>query len=285
MDTRKRRWVERGKSVLIVLLTLSAVWLLSMTPLVQDSGLLDLFRPPQAAGSASAGSAQPGTVLPARLVVCRDTGRCGLQYDDARVDELFASLGPLLGDALAAADQPWTITEAEWRSRLRGWGIYFDFDGGVPLAALSGWLGGGEACALSGCARRVLLASGEGDQVLLCWQDADTGLFYACATALSHSLHLDAATAGVTPNGALFAFEDPSLSHLDPYTLIAEGGGRGTRYAAANPLSTFAADVDTASYANLRRMLLADQEVPADAVRIEEMPPRRRESPSPCRQR
>lgn len=39
----------------------------------------------------------------------------------------------------------------------------------------------------------------------------------------------------------------------------------------ANPLSTFAADVDTASYANLRRMLLAGQEVPADAVRIEEM--------------
>lgn len=40
---------------------------------------------------------------------------------------------------------------------------------------------------------------------------------------------------------------------------------------AASPLSTFAADVDTASYANLRRMLLAGEEVPADAVRIEEM--------------
>lgn len=37
------------------------------------------------------------------------------------------------------------------------------------------------------------------------------------------------------------------------------------------PLSTFAADVDTASYANLRRMLLAGGDVPADAVRIEEM--------------
>ena len=38
-----------------------------------------------------------------------------------------------------------------------------------------------------------------------------------------------------------------------------------------SPFSTFAADVDTASYANVRRMLLQGRMVPADAVRIEEM--------------
>ena len=37
------------------------------------------------------------------------------------------------------------------------------------------------------------------------------------------------------------------------------------------PFSTFGADVDTASYANVRRMLLEGRQVPADAVRIEEM--------------
>lgn len=40
---------------------------------------------------------------------------------------------------------------------------------------------------------------------------------------------------------------------------------------ATSPLSTFAADVDTASYTNLRRMLNQGLQVPADAVRIEEM--------------
>ena len=40
---------------------------------------------------------------------------------------------------------------------------------------------------------------------------------------------------------------------------------------ADQPLSTFSADVDTASYANVRRMLLAGQRPPVDAVRIEEM--------------
>ena len=39
----------------------------------------------------------------------------------------------------------------------------------------------------------------------------------------------------------------------------------------ASPLSTFAADVDTASYANLRRLLNQGAQVPADAVRIEEL--------------
>ncbi len=38
-----------------------------------------------------------------------------------------------------------------------------------------------------------------------------------------------------------------------------------------HPLSTFAADVDTASYANVRRFLNDDELPPADAVRIEEM--------------
>ncbi len=40
---------------------------------------------------------------------------------------------------------------------------------------------------------------------------------------------------------------------------------------ADNPLSTFSVDVDTASYANVRRFLTQGQRPPADAVRIEEL--------------
>ena len=43
------------------------------------------------------------------------------------------------------------------------------------------------------------------------------------------------------------------------------------RNVADHPLSTFAADVDTASYANVRRFLSEDRLPPADAVRIEEL--------------
>ena len=41
--------------------------------------------------------------------------------------------------------------------------------------------------------------------------------------------------------------------------------------AAQDPLSTFSIDVDTASYANVRRFLTQGQLPPKDAVRIEEL--------------
>lgn len=45
----------------------------------------------------------------------------------------------------------------------------------------------------------------------------------------------------------------------------------GYKNPAITPLSTFSADVDTASYANVRRLINDSDNVPADAVRIEEM--------------
>jgi len=54
----------------------------------------------------------------------------------------------------------------------------------------------------------------------------------------------------------------------EEYTPVFESGFSATLN---NPLSTFAADVDTASYANIRRMIRQQRSIPADAVRIEEM--------------
>ena len=61
----------------------------------------------------------------------------------------------------------------------------------------------------------------------------------------------------------------------------AQAVSNGERYAAhddnpvqrtaENPVSTFSIDVDTGSYSNVRRMLVAGQRPPADAVRAEEM--------------
>ncbi len=59
--------------------------------------------------------------------------------------------------------------------------------------------------------------------------------------------------------------------NTEEYGAIRETGFISTR---ANPLSTLSADVDTASYANLRRMIFSGcrlDDIPAGAVRIEEM--------------
>ncbi len=56
--------------------------------------------------------------------------------------------------------------------------------------------------------------------------------------------------------------------NTEEYNYISENGYKTT---VKEPLSTFSVDVDTASYSNLRRYINSGQQIPADAVRIEEM--------------
>lgn len=233
----KRRWLEVLKSLLILLLSASAVFLLSRTPLVQDSGIVDWLttRQPNAAGSTEV--TLTAAARPSRMAVSNGEERYGIQYDQESVDELFTRLGPLLGEALVSSGAPENIRERTWQRYLRGEGIYFDFTGEIPLSALSSWLNPTGSCGLSASARRIVLAEGADDQVLLCYQDAETGKFYACSTILSWSLHLAPSIGSVTGNGAYFAFENEAWAELlEPYTLITEEEDRNI-YTAATPLS------------------------------------------------
>jgi Ca-activated chloride channel family protein len=77
-------------------------------------------------------------------------------------------------------------------------------------------------------------------------------------------------------NGASYELAAPAMARHDAaaefdteaYSRIDESGFRSVT---EHPLSTFAADVDTASYANVRRFLSEDRLPPVDAVRIEEL--------------
>lgn len=62
-----------------------------------------------------------------------------------------------------------------------------------------------------------------------------------------------------------FTYDD--YFNTEEYNQIIESGYKSV---AANPLSTFSVDVDTASYANVRRMIEYGQNINPDAVRIEE---------------
>lgn len=64
------------------------------------------------------------------------------------------------------------------------------------------------------------------------------------------------------------ADEAPAAHNTEEYSYNPENAFMAVADA---PLSTFGADVDTASYANIRRMVLEGERIPEDAVRIEEM--------------
>jgi Ca-activated chloride channel family protein len=71
------------------------------------------------------------------------------------------------------------------------------------------------------------------------------------------------------PPGSLTQGEDPLESGgTESYAPVGDNPFHRT---ADEPLSTFSADVDTASYSNVRRFLESGQRPPADAVRIEEL--------------
>ncbi|MBQ3161907.1 MAG: VWA domain-containing protein [Oscillospiraceae bacterium] len=70
---------------------------------------------------------------------------------------------------------------------------------------------------------------------------------------------------GTTAGKGYFTYED--YFNTEEYNEIIESGYKSV---AANPLSTFSVDVDTASYANVRRMIEYGEYINPDAVRIEE---------------
>ena len=74
--------------------------------------------------------------------------------------------------------------------------------------------------------------------------------------------------AGVAVRGRMAPMGGASQANTEEYARIKE---RGFVSPVDEPLSTFSIDVDTASYANMRRYLNRGQRPPVDAVRIEEM--------------
>lgn len=236
MRDKRRRGVERVKTMLIVLLSLSAAFLIWQSPLVQSSGLAALWG---SDGSGSNGGrvttvSAPG---PFRMVVGGSQGRYGIQYDQDALDDLFAQTSPLLGDALATAGEAETIDREQWQARLTdGTYIYFDFYTDVPLSTLRTWLKGSAAQrGLTGSARWLLLAEEADGSISLCGGEED-GRYWRCATALSAELHLLSIVESITPNGAFFAFEDKTVDGIvEPYTLLDDGTPQKTVYSSAVP--------------------------------------------------
>jgi len=236
----RSRLVEWGKSLLIVLLAISALYLLGQTQLagkIEDSvqGLFDRNTSSKQEKPISQTSSMK--LNPMRLAVFQDGRRFGVQYDKTEADAAFSTLSTLLSEALSSAGVPEKISEVDWRNALCSTGIYVDFLYTLPMNILARQLGDGqENPALSGSARRICLAA-DGEDVSLFYKDETDGAYYASKTTLSRSFHLDAAVSDWVPNGALFAFEVPNMDILEPYTLLTETPQPAV-CAAENPLLT-----------------------------------------------
>ncbi|MBM6663792.1 hypothetical protein [Flavonifractor plautii] len=262
---RRNRGLERLKTLLIVLLSLSALYLTGLV-LVQNraasgsqgvlSGLLSLFRPQSTVETSDPGSSGQLTAAarPVRIAVCDGVNRYAVQYNTAQTDKLYDSVGILLGEALSSAYSPTVVTESVWQAALSSPGVWFDFLGKIPLETLSAWTGeGGVNTALTGSARRIAVALAD-DGVRLYYHNESDGLYYTCKTAVTYQGHMDELVAGYGGNGVPFAFElgtDSGYDGLDPYVLISASTPTPGVYRASNPL----ASLDEALIGSLQQAL------------------------------
>lgn len=225
------RLVELGKDVVIVALTCSAVYLAGLTPMVTQ--LRSWIAPAPASVEGQPRRARD-SVLPYGLAVRNSLGLYGVNYDQTMVEGTFDQLSPLIGEALRTAGETENITARQWRQLLDAPGIYCQFQGSVPLGALSVWLGEEEN--LDGNAEALVL-SWDGEVVWLGWQDGN--LRYRAGTQVAYEGHMSGAVEEFNPNGAAFAYtlreSDKTYDTLDPYVLVAMPSQRPMTYTASSP--------------------------------------------------
>lgn len=237
MFKKNRKMVERVKTLLIVLLSCSAVYLTVRTQLpVAFSGLL-----PSSTGESGSQTTQESRIQaaqPLRMAVTirggAETLRYGVQYDQEAQDALFQQVYSLLVEALSSAGAPESVSQEAWRQALStAPGVYFDWQDDLPFAVLNGWLSVDNE-QLSGSLRRLVLTAEDGQAVI--YYCNQSGSCYRAACSMVDVNRLSDAVSGVKDNGARFAFEKEEYSSLAPDTLLLGENITPTVYQASNPL-------------------------------------------------
>ncbi len=235
----RRRAVELGKNVLIVLLTCSALWLAARSQMLGPlAGLLQK----EDAGTGEVQTqnvARADAARPLRLAVSLPGGagqiRYGIQYNTAASDALFQQVASLLVETLSSAGTPETVTRIQWEQAMAAApGVAFDFQGELPMQVLVGWLAG-EDTALTATVRRLVLTVWQGT-VALYYRDAESGQYYRCLSQVANGRQLEEAVSALADNGAMYAFESELYQNLDPDTLIVGNTPVPVVYRASNPM-------------------------------------------------
>lgn len=239
-ERRRRRLVEWGKNAVIVLLLLSALWLVSRPQLYGgqiEEWLSTAFSAGEDGGAAPMVESVDVTqvVRPVRMAAMGEQGRYGTAYDAPGTAALFSATADLLNEALSSAQSPQRVTQQRWEEALSASpGLYFEFAGALPLSVMADLLSNGESgSTLTGTAARLCLCTGR-DGTQLLYQDGEDGRYYAADAEVAR---LSAAVEGLTANGTQFAFERADCAALAPHTMLPAQTPQPVDYLTSAPLA------------------------------------------------
>ena len=233
---RRKRTVELIKTILIVLLSISAVYL---TLQVQVQHTIPQSSPEEHPSERFEMEGRD-TVHPVRMAATMYQGvgiqRYAVQYNQAESDTLFQNTYHLLVEVLSGAQAPIEIEEQTFQQALQqAPSLYYDWQGRIPYPVLNYWLSV-ENEALTGTVRHMVLST-QGDQVWLYYQDEQDGKFYVYQSDVVSKVRMDEAFYNIKSNQAIFAFENQEFHAFSPYTIILEQPPVPEIYHISNPLT------------------------------------------------
>ena len=204
---RRRLW-EWTKTLLIVLLSCSAIWLAGRTLFPRQLSRLFSYLPQETGASGTAAALSSQTLRPAALSVTWEDKRYALLYhqDD---QEVYTQVSALLAEALGDAGTPAQIDRRDWERSLLSPGFYCEYLSPMPLDTLSHWLLGQANKQLSGAWAQRLCVTGS----QLSYQDRQ-GEYYTCPLSPDLTDALSALAASLSSNGARFAGETEGYGAL-----------------------------------------------------------------------
>lgn len=153
---------------------------------------------------------------PTRIAVSSADGLVGAQYHAASVSTLYTVLRDPMGQALDGAGQFYAVSEADFAAALDSKEVlYFGYEGELPLALLSGWMGGTESSMIR---TDLLLLTAQGELFV---HNADG---YQCAQAPANPGAWREAMRELSASTCSFAAQrrDSVLDHVRPDTLLFE---------------------------------------------------------------
>jgi len=216
--------VNRLQNLAILLLTLSALFLLTSMPIFgpfSDQSLISLVQQRLTRAEANADSGESELtefVFPVRMVFTNDFARYG-EENATTLSDNFGRVGTFLGEALGSAYASASVSTAGFLDALRGPSIYCDFTTGIPLEILAHLLGVAPPETGVSDVRRMLLCPTDEQGATLYVQNGG-GQCFRFSTA-ARSAALETLLASFDGNGADFAFAlGDAYASLSPLTLV-----------------------------------------------------------------
>lgn len=206
------------QNVAIVLLSVSALFLISRLPLFHTSWTLQVqsLLAPRPADGDPAQTGGLTELFPAvHVMVTGDIayGRYGQLYVSAG-DPLLGQIIPLFQEALGSATELGAAADKTLRDALEEPGLYLDLTSQLPLDVAAAWLG--EEAETDRDVRSMALTCEEEETAL--YLRGEAGDIFRYATALPASAVREVC-GGLSPNGSTFAYET-NYAPLAPYTVL-----------------------------------------------------------------